>query len=229
MKRTLLILMCVLFFLSPIIGAVEETPYTLRIMSEKQVKAGGRPEYTVTNQDGEKITVVVSTVEGTVVRLPKGTYTVKEVKTTEGFVPQNGGEIEITLPHKNELGEEFNTCILGMKSELKKNPVEFLTYEKDPEKKKEPEKKEEKKEEKKDEGGPSILGKRFDPERRPEEKPQEKPQEKPEETPEKAPQTGDINALSEGMILLAGLAMFFAFMFVLVKLDRKEKRSREAK
>ena len=225
-KKILLILMCALFFIGPIIGAVSnnDTIYTLRIMSEKQVKAGGRPEYTVTNENGEKITVVVSTVEGTVVKLAKGTYKVKEVKTTEGFVPQNGGEIEITLPHKNELGEEFNTCILGMKSDLKKNPIEFLTYEKEENKKKDKEKEEIKEEPKKEEikESPITLGLRE------ERKTQEKPEPREEEKT-KAPKTGDAHALLDIAVVISGIAMISVFIYLFMLFGRDEDKKKAKK
>ena len=210
-----------------------KTLYELNLKSSYQVKSGGKPEYTITNNDtGEAIRVIVDTVDGTSVSLEKGVYTIKEVKTTDGFVPQIKEGVVLTLPHYDENGKLQKFVQLDMKSEKIEQPIVWYTYKPEEKKKEEPKKEEPKKEEPKDEGTPILLTARKEikkDEPKEEEPPvikdETKTQEKPIIEPKTTnPKTGDGTFTSDWVLLCGGIVLLVG-AYILMKKTRKDKES----
>lgn len=230
LKTMLLVFVCAFMFLPQI--AMANGDYSITIRSSYQVREGGNPEYTITDEKGEAQRVVVSGDEGTTVHVPKGVYKIREVKTTEGFTPQVKTDVEITLPHIDEKGDSHDSVVIEMKSEKYTKPNEPPLV---PSKTKEEEPKKETP--KKEDGGPKQLDKRD------EEKPQ---QEEPvidketedepeideidvpdEKEPEKKevkkgnPKTGDTTFRLE----IAGAVLFVVLGVLIVRNNKKKKNN----
>ena len=211
-----------------------KTLYELNLKSSYQVKSGGKPEYTITNNDtGEAIRIIVDTIDGTSVSLEKGVYTIKEVKTTDGFVPQIKEGVVLTLPHYDENGKLQKFVQLDMKSEKIEQPIVWYTYKPDEKKKEEPKKEEPKKEEPKDEGTPILLTARKEikkdkpkkdepPVIKDEPKEEKKPIIEPKTT---NPKTGD-GTFASDWILLGGGIVLLAGAYILMKKTRKNNESK---
>lgn len=211
-----------------------KTLYELNLKSSYQVKSGGKPEYTITNNDtGEVTRVIVDTIDGTSVSLEKGVYTIKEVKTTDGFVPQIKEGVVLTLPHYDENGKLQKFVQLDMKSEKIEQPIVWYTYKPEEKKKEKPKKEEPKKEEPKDEGTPILLTARKEikkdepkeeepPVIKDEPKEKEKPIEKPRTN---NPKTGD-GTFTKDWLILGGGIVLLAGAYILMKKTRKNNESK---
>lgn len=231
LKTMLLVFVCTFLFLPQVAMASED--YSITIRSSYQVREGGNPEYTITNEEGEVQKVVVSRYEGTTVHVPKGVYKIREVKTTEGFTPQVKTDVEISLPHVDEKGDSHTSVVIEMKSEKYEKPKDTPLV---PSKTKEEEPKKETP--KKEDGGPKELDRR-DEEPRQEEPVVEEPEveeideeeeieeiETPEvkETPNEVkkgnPKTGDTTFMAE-----VGGVVLIAILGVLVVRNNKKKKN----
>lgn len=115
LKTLLPILVCMLMLITT--QAFASGDYTITIRSTYQTSEGGNPEFTVTDINGNSKKVVVSDKDGTTIHVPKGTYKIRETKTTEGFTPQSKKDVEITLPHEDEKGNYHTSVVIEMKSE----------------------------------------------------------------------------------------------------------------
>ena len=224
LKTMLLIFVCTFLFLPQVAMASED--YSITIRSSYQVREGGNPEYTITNEKGEVQKVVVSRYEGTTVHVPQGVYKIREVKTTEGFTPQVKTDVEISLPHIDEKGDSHTSVVIEMKSEKYEKPKETPLV---PSKTKE--------EPKKEDGGPKELDRR-DEEPKHEEPVVDEPEieeieeeeeieeiETPEvqETPKEAkkgnPKTGDTTFMLE----VGGVAVIALLGVLMVRNNKKKK------
>lgn len=135
--------------------AKTEKLYELTVRSSYQVREGGKPEYLVTGS-GQEYHLVVDSVDGATIKVPNGEYTIKEVKTTEGFLPVVE-EVKIALPHIDEAGNVHERAILEMKSTKVEKELKFIEHT--------PDTPEPEKEEIIETGeGPGSLGEREKPE-----------------------------------------------------------------
>lgn len=219
LKTLLPILVCMLMLITT--QAFASGDYTITIRSTYQTSEGGNPEFTVTDINGNSKKVVVSDKDGTTIHVPKGTYKIRETKTTEGFTPQSKKDVEITLPHEDEKGNYHTSVVIEMKSEKYSPSTEPNVP--NEEEKGTPEKI-------KDSGKPLVLKER-DKKEEPKEEPEEDIGEDVEQIPDTSepvqdpnqspnPKTGDTTFYLE----MVGLLVLVALAGCLVYINKNHKK-----